>query len=144
MKRIILTAATVFSVLLGAISASHSQQVVGSTQLGVAYAELRDITVGWSAKRQIIGQTVYNDKGEKIGKADDIIVAPDKAISYAIVGQPAEANGRKIRSCRGNEGGHQGDAALRIRALTASQAKRDFQRCWITAPNQFRNGDRYD
>jgi sporulation protein YlmC with PRC-barrel domain len=86
MKRIILTAATVSSVLLGAISASHSQQVVGSTQLGVAYAELRDVTVGWSAKRQIIGQTVYNDKGEKIGKADDIIVAPDKAISYAIVG----------------------------------------------------------
>jgi sporulation protein YlmC with PRC-barrel domain len=87
MKRTILTtAATVSSVLLGAISASHSQQVVGSTQLGVAYAELRDITVGWSAKRQIIGQTVYNDKGEKIGKADDIIVAPDKAISYAIIG----------------------------------------------------------
>jgi sporulation protein YlmC with PRC-barrel domain len=39
-----------------------------------------------SAKRQILGQSVYNDKGEAIGKADDIIIAPDKAVSYAIIG----------------------------------------------------------
>ena len=74
------------AVLLGAIGASQGQQVVGSTQLGVAVAELRDVTVGWSARRQILGKSVYNDKGEVIGKADDIIVAPDKAVSYAIVG----------------------------------------------------------
>ena len=29
---------------------------------------------------------MYNDKNERIGKFDDIIVAPDKAVSYAIVG----------------------------------------------------------
>jgi sporulation protein YlmC with PRC-barrel domain len=72
--------------LLGAIGASQGQQVVGSTPLGVAVAELRDVTVGWSARRQILGQSIYNDKGEAIGKADDIIVAPDKAVSYAIIG----------------------------------------------------------
>ena len=33
-----------------------------------------------------MGQTVYNDKNEKVGKVDDIIIAPDKAVSYAIVG----------------------------------------------------------
>jgi hypothetical protein len=86
MKRNIAIAATASAVLLGAIGASQGQQVVGSTQLGVAVAELRDVTVGWSAKRQILGQSIYNDKGEAIGKADDIIVAPDKAVSYAIVG----------------------------------------------------------
>lgn len=86
MKRSIAIAATVSAVLLGAIGASQGQQVVGSTQLGVAVAELRDVTVGWSAKRQILGKSVYNDKGEAIGKADDIIVAPDKAVSYAIIG----------------------------------------------------------
>ena len=48
--------------------------------------ELSEVTTGWSAKRQILGQTIYNDKNEKVGKVDDIIVAPDKAISYAIVG----------------------------------------------------------
>jgi sporulation protein YlmC with PRC-barrel domain len=86
MKRNIAIAAAASAVLLGAIGASQGQQVVGSTQLGVAVAELRDVTVGWSAKRQILGQSIYNDKGEAIGKADDIIVAPDKAVSYAIVG----------------------------------------------------------
>ena len=29
---------------------------------------------------------LYNDKDEKVGKVDDIIIAPDKAVSYAIVG----------------------------------------------------------
>jgi len=86
MKRNIAMAATVSAVLLGAIGASQGQQVVGSTPLGVAVAELRDVTVGWSARRQILGQSIYNDKGEAIGKADDIIVAPDKAVSYAIIG----------------------------------------------------------
>ena len=86
MKRSIVIAATAGAVLSGAIVASQGQQVVGSTQLGVAVAELRDVTVGWSAKRQILGQSVYNDKGEAIGKADDIIIAPDKSVSYAIIG----------------------------------------------------------
>lgn len=86
MKRSIAIAAIAGAVLFGAIGASQGQQVVGSTQLGVAVAELRDVAVGWSAKRQILGQSVYNDKGEAIGKADDIIIAPDKAVSYAIIG----------------------------------------------------------
>jgi sporulation protein YlmC with PRC-barrel domain len=86
MKRSIAITATVSAIWLGAINASQSQQVVGSTQLGVAVAELRDVAVGWSARRQILGQSIYNDKGEAIGKADDIIIAPDKAVSYAIIG----------------------------------------------------------
>jgi sporulation protein YlmC with PRC-barrel domain len=85
MKRNTLIAMTAISILLGASSASLSQ-VAGSTQLGVAMAELREITTGWSAKRQILGQTVYNDKDEKVGRVDDVIIAPNKAISYAIVG----------------------------------------------------------
>jgi len=76
---------TSVSVLLGATSAVLGQ-VAGSTPLGIAVTELSEVTAGWSAKRQILGQTIYNDKDEKVGKVDDIIVAPDKAISYAIVG----------------------------------------------------------
>lgn len=86
MKRNISIAAAAASLLLSATTMSVSQQVVGSTQLGVAYAELRDVTTGWSVTRQVLGKTVYNDKGEAIGKVDDIIVAPDKAVSYAIIG----------------------------------------------------------
>src|SRR5260221_14774981 len=86
MKRKVLTAIAAASVLLTVATTSISQQVVGSTQLGVAVAELRDVTTGWSAKRQVLGKTVFNDGGDSIGKVDDIIVAPDKAVSYAIIG----------------------------------------------------------
>ena len=86
MERKILTALAAASVLLTGATMSVGQQVVGSTQLGVAMAELRDVTTGWSAKRQVLGKTIYNDSGDGIGKVDDIIVAPDKAVSYAIIG----------------------------------------------------------
>ena len=35
----------------------------------------------------MLGRPVYNDqaKPERIGKIDDIIIAPDKAISYVII-----------------------------------------------------------
>lgn len=84
MRRSIIVAAAV-AVGLGAAGTAIAQ-VAGTTPLGVAVAELREVTLGWSAKRQIIGHAVFNDKDEKIGSVDDIIVAPDKAISYAIIG----------------------------------------------------------
>ena len=46
---------------------------------------MHDVALGWSAKRTILGQPVYNDNNERVGSIDDIIIAPDKAISYAIV-----------------------------------------------------------
>ncbi len=61
-------------------------QVAGSTLIGVAAAELREVTLGWSAKRQVLGQAVYNDKSEPIGAIDDVVIASDKAVSYAIIG----------------------------------------------------------
>lgn len=60
-------------------------QVAGSTVVGVSVAEAREVASGWSAKRQILGQPVFNDKDERVGSIDDIIIAPDKAVSYAIV-----------------------------------------------------------
>src|SRR5260370_38187829 len=70
--------------LLIATPACFAQQVVGSTTLGIAYAELRDVTTGWSTKKQVLGKKAFNDTGETVGKIDDIIVSPDKAVSYAI------------------------------------------------------------
>jgi len=61
-------------------------QVAGSIPIGVAAAELREVTLGWSAKRQVLGRAVFNDKNEQIGAIDDLVIAPNKAISYAIIG----------------------------------------------------------
>ena len=60
-------------------------QVAGSTLLGVTYGELRDVTLGWSARRQILGRPVFNSNDERIGAVDDIIVTTDKSVSYAII-----------------------------------------------------------
>jgi hypothetical protein len=72
------------SIALTAPTISRAQ-MAGSTLIGVSVAEMRDVTSGWSAKRQILGQPVFNDKNERVGSIDDIIVAPDKAVSYAII-----------------------------------------------------------
>jgi sporulation protein YlmC with PRC-barrel domain len=72
------------SIALTAPTISQAQ-VAGSTLIGVSVTEMRDVSKGWSAKRQILGQPVFNDKDERVGSIDDIIVAPDKAVSYAII-----------------------------------------------------------
>jgi len=84
MKRAILIPLASVSLIMGAIPAAA--QVAGSTTLGVTVTELRDVMDGWSAKRQIIGQSVYNDKQERIGTVEDIIISPEKTVSYGIVG----------------------------------------------------------
>jgi sporulation protein YlmC with PRC-barrel domain len=66
-------------------SAPALAQVAGSTIVGVSVAEMRDVAAGWSAKRSILGQSVFNDKNERVGSIDDIVVAPDNSVSYAIV-----------------------------------------------------------
>ena len=60
--------------------------VAGSAVIGVAAEELRALALGWSAKKQILDKDVYNNNNEKVGKVEDLIIAPDKAVSYAIVG----------------------------------------------------------
>jgi hypothetical protein len=49
-------------------------QTAGETKLGVTVVERDDIINGWSVKRQLLGQDVYNDRDEMIGKIDDIII----------------------------------------------------------------------
>jgi len=54
--------------------------------VGVTVTQLQDVVKGWSVKKKILGQEVYNDKNEKVGTIEDLIVGTDKASSYAIVG----------------------------------------------------------
>jgi sporulation protein YlmC with PRC-barrel domain len=61
-------------------------QVAGSTTVGVAVEEMKAVALGWSVKRQILGQAVYNEQKQRVGKIDDLIIAPDTAVSFVIVG----------------------------------------------------------
>ena len=60
--------------------------VARTATIGVAVEELKAVALGWSAKKQILDKDVYNDSNEKVGKVEDMIVAPDKAVSYVILG----------------------------------------------------------
>ena len=69
------------------ISADYAAaQVAGSTRVGVTVEETRAVAVGWSAKKQILRQPVYNEQNQKVGTIDDLIIAPDTSVSFVIVG----------------------------------------------------------
>lgn len=67
-------------------STASLAQVAGSALLGVEATELRAVALGWSARKQVLGKPVFNDGGQKIGSVDDIVIAPDLSVSYAIIG----------------------------------------------------------
>ena len=81
---------TVTAVLVGVMwvvaGGNSVAQIAGSTTTGISAEELKTIARGWSATKQILGKPVYNDKNEKVGNVDDLIIAPDSSVSYAIIG----------------------------------------------------------
>ena len=81
-------AASVVSVLMATagVTTAMAQPVAGTAVLGVSVSEVQAVATGWSLKKSILGKSVYNDENKIVGKIDDVIVTPDKAVSYAIVG----------------------------------------------------------
>jgi len=86
MKPLQLTVATSLVALLGAAIPSADAQVAGTTSIGVVTVDYEAALIGWSARKQVIGHDVYNESGEKIGKVEDLIITPQRAASFAIVG----------------------------------------------------------
>jgi len=84
MKRLGLVALS--CVILLASAGDAAAQIAGSTRLGVTVEEMRAVAVGWSAKKQILRQPVYNEQTQKVGTIDDLIIAPDTSVSFVIVG----------------------------------------------------------
>jgi len=76
--------AGLMSVMMAVAAVNVAAQVAGT--LGVSATEITTLARGWSAKKQILGKPVYNDHNERVGDVDDIIIAPDKSLSYAIIG----------------------------------------------------------
>ena len=72
--------------VVAALAADSVAQTAGSTLIAISETELREVAVGWSAKKEIIGKDVYNDTGNKIGEVTDLIVSPSRKVTYAILG----------------------------------------------------------
>jgi sporulation protein YlmC with PRC-barrel domain len=67
---------------IGAIA--QDVPIAGKATLGVTVTEAQVVATGWRASKMIHTE-VYNDKNEKIGKVDDLIIAPDGTLSAAIL-----------------------------------------------------------
>src|SRR5262245_31561380 len=74
------------SVVFIAVGAGDAAaQTAGSTAISVSGTERKEGATGSSEKKQLQGNTVHNDAGQKNGQENDLIVAPNKQVSYAIV-----------------------------------------------------------
>lgn len=65
--------------------------VAGRAPLGVTVIEMEAVVVGWSVERDLLDKAVVNDKKDRIGKVEDIIISPSKDAkvphaSFAIIG----------------------------------------------------------
>ncbi len=75
--------------LAGSFYASQpafSQVAGGTTTVGISVIESTQIAAGWSVKKTLMGKNIYNDAGQKVGGVEDLIISPDKKLSYVIVG----------------------------------------------------------
>ncbi len=85
MQRTLLIAALGIGTALGA-GGNAIAQVAGSSESQVTLVEISELAYGWSATKSIIGKPVVNEAGTRIGKVEDLIIAPGKNVSYMIIG----------------------------------------------------------
>ncbi len=93
MKRNLFVLALAMLTAIGALYTSGpvEAQVAGASTTvdATATATATDstrIAMGWSVKKTLLGKSVYNDAGQKVGKVEDLIISPDKNVSLVIVG----------------------------------------------------------
>jgi len=67
-----------------ATAAAPPEPVAGKVVLGVTVAEAELIATGWRLSK-LLKADVRNDKAEKIGKIDDVLVSSDGKLSTAII-----------------------------------------------------------
>ena len=65
--------------------------MTGTVPLGVTVIQMEAVVHGWSAERDLIDKNVVNDKNERIGKIEDLIITPSADgkmphASYAVIG----------------------------------------------------------
>jgi sporulation protein YlmC with PRC-barrel domain len=84
-KNLSLRALAVAAVLCTAGLAA-AQTAGASTTIGLSILESTQVALGWSAKKTLMGKTVYNEQDQKVGKVEDLIISPDRNVSFVIVG----------------------------------------------------------
>jgi sporulation protein YlmC with PRC-barrel domain len=84
MNRIVPVAASLLLCL--GTSEVLAQQPLQDGGMAIGVVELSLVAPAWSARKDIMGKPVYNEQDERIGRIDDIIITPDNAVSFAVIG----------------------------------------------------------
>ncbi len=79
-------AAMILGSVMGMTNLTYADTSTGSGTIGVSPQESQGAALGWSAEKQILHKAVYNDDLKKIGAIEDIIISPEKSVSYAVIG----------------------------------------------------------
>lgn len=67
-----------------ALPAAHAQ-IAGIQPLGGTVEETNGLLHGWSVRKALVDEPVYNDNNDKIGSIYDLIIAPDRKATYAVL-----------------------------------------------------------
>jgi sporulation protein YlmC with PRC-barrel domain len=70
----------------GLVDMASAQVAGATTTLGVSVTESTQVATGWSVKKTLMGKTIYNELGVKVGNVEDLIVTPERSVSYVIIG----------------------------------------------------------
>ena len=74
--------AVVLSLLMAVAAVPMASQVAGSTTIGVSPDEVKTLTRGWSAKKQILGKPVFNDQYERVEEVEDSVHRARQSLCY--------------------------------------------------------------
>lgn len=85
MKSILLIATITVATAFSVVNTATAQVAGSSTTFDVAVTESTKNASGWSVKRTILDKPVYDSKHKKIGKVKDLIISPDRNVSYVII-----------------------------------------------------------
>lgn len=66
--------------------ATYGEYETNTPSLSNSASALEAISTGWSLKNSVLGQNVYNELGETVGKVEDVIITADTSASSAVIG----------------------------------------------------------
>ena len=85
MKTKTLITSAVLAMACVATAGIAQAQVAGLQPVGVTAETSTGLLKGWSVKKALVDEPVYNDMNDQIGSIYDIIIAPDRTATYAIL-----------------------------------------------------------
>jgi PRC-barrel domain len=80
-KTLVCVGALLFTCALPAARA----QIAGVQPLGGTVEETNGLLHGWSVRKALVDEPVYTDNNDKIGSIYDLIIAPDRKATYAVL-----------------------------------------------------------